>query len=805
MDTKTLTVLEFPRLLQRLAEYCDFSASAELALRLSPTPEHEQALSCLAETSEARRLLIQSDLTIGAAHDIRQQVDLAAHGGVLDPRELLDVHSTLLSMRQLRRYFEKHQAEYPSLALVALRLPAPAGLIEEINRCITENAEVADSASPKLYDLRRQVRVAHDRLMARLQRFLTDPATTSKLQDNVITQRDGRFVIPLRAEFKGQVKSIVHDQSSTGATLFVEPLAVVELNNAYREAQIAERDEVRRVLAALSAQVGELSGEIVPGVAALAALDLAFARAKYAESIHASEPILQKMPSNRRGSETSAPLPVIKLLNARHPLLDPEKVVPVTIDPQPGTFAVVITGPNTGGKTVTLKTVGLLAVMAQSGLHIPATSGSELPCFNAIFADIGDEQSIEQSLSTFSGHITNIIHILKNADRRSLVILDELGAGTDPQEGAALARAILSHLLKPGITTFVATHYPELKSFAHTTTGVVNASLEFNIQTLQPTYRLTLGLPGRSNALAIAQRLGLPQEIIDNARAEVNPDDLRADKLIGDIQRQRKIAFRESEKAERARSQARRLEHQLEERLANIDQERQKVLEQALAEGELEVELLKAQLKGLKEELKKARQPLDALSSVEEQLEKVELKRKDPQKKDKPSQPAPASLAPGQKVRIRSLGSEGVLLGMDETEGEVQAGALRLRVRLEELTPLGAAPPMEDSAPLTRRKGKGAASPPPAGSRALSLPASPGLEVDLRGLDSEDALDKLEDYLDRAVLAGMPFVRIIHGKGTGKLRQVVRQALRGHPHIKSFEEGGEKEGGEGVTVANLAD
>jgi DNA mismatch repair protein MutS2 len=501
MDSKTLHVLEFPKILTRLADFCDFSASVELAGTLRPTPDYNEAIVRLAETSEARTLLVTSNLTIGGAHDIREQVDLAAHGGVLDPKELLDVQSTLVSMRDLRRYFDKHAASSPHLADIACRLPAPSGLIDSISRCIADNGEVADSASPKLYDLRRQVRIAHDRLMARLQRYLTDSSTASKLQDAVITQRDGRFVIPLRAEFKGQVKAIVHDQSSSGATLFVEPLAVVELNNAFREAQIAERDEVRRVLAELSAQVGELAGEIVPGVAALAELDLALAKAKYADEIGANEPILLKTDDKRRKGDdskasSSAQQPSIRLLHARHPLLDPETVVPITIDATPGTFALVITGPNTGGKTVTLKTVGLLAVMAQSGLHIPAQSGSELPCFQTIYADIGDEQSIEQSLSTFSGHITNIVHILKKADRRSLVILDELGAGTDPQEGAALARAIMSRLLNEGITTFVATHYPELKTFAHTTPGVVNASLEFNVQTLCPTFLLTIGCPG---------------------------------------------------------------------------------------------------------------------------------------------------------------------------------------------------------------------------------------------------------------------------------------------------------------------
>ena len=820
MDSKTLSVLEFPKILARLADYCDFSGSADLARLLVPTPDLSEACARLAETTEARKILITSDLSIGGAHDIREQVDLAAHGGVLDPKELLDVQSTLISMRTLRRYFDKHAQAAPQLAVIACRLPVPAGLIEAIARCITDSAEVADSASPRLYDLRRQVRVAHDRLMARLQRYLTDASTASKLQDSVITQRDGRYVIPLRAEFKGQVKAIVHDQSSTGATLFVEPLAVVELNNAFREAQIAERDEVRRVLSELSAQVGGLAGEIVPGVVALAQLDLALAKAKYADSIGASEPVLKEW-SKVKGQKTETAdlrhstfdLATIKLLNARHPLLDPETVVPITIDPLPGTFAVVITGPNTGGKTVTLKTVGLLAAMAQSGLHIPAQSGSELPCFAAIYADIGDEQSIEQSLSTFSGHITNIVHILKKADKRSLVILDELGAGTDPQEGAALARAILSNLLGRSITTYVATHYPELKTFAHTTAGVANASLEFNIQTLRPTYKLTLGLPGRSNALAIAQRLGLPQEIIEAARGEINPDDLRADKLIGDIHRQRKIAFKESEKAERARSEARRLERDLAERLDKIGEERQKVLEQARAEGELEVELLKTQLKMLKDELKKARQPLDALQKVEEQVQVVEEKFQEPVKrrqrtadhgqlsipKDR-GQVVQRPLTAGDRVVLRTLGNEGTVISVDEEEAEVQAGSLRLRVRLEELK--RKEQEISDEKRETSKKAPRDVDNPV--TRSPLLVASPGMELDLRGQRAEDALEMLDRYLEKASMAGLPFVRIIHGKGTGKLRQEVRAALRGYPQVESFEQGGEKEGGEGVTVAKLA-
>jgi DNA mismatch repair protein MutS2 len=824
MDSKTLSVLEYPKILARLADFCDFSASADLARSLQPTPDFEEACVRLAETSEARALLVTSDLTIGGAHDIREQVDLAKHGGVLDPKELLDVLATLTSMRELRRFFGKHAEASPHLADIACRLPAPAGVIESISRCISDNGEVADSASPKLYDLRRQVRVAHDRLMSRLQRFLTDSSTASKLQDSVITQRDGRYVIPLRAEFKGQMKAIIHDQSSTGATLFVEPLAVVELNNAFREAQIAERDEVRRVLAELSALVGELAGEIVPGVAALAELDLAFAKAKYADEIKSTEPILKPWPKAKRQRPDNAEVPLptadlltVSLLHARHPLLDPETVVPISIDAASGTFALVITGPNTGGKTVTLKTVGLLAVMAQSGLHIPAQSGSELPCFQSIYADIGDEQSIEQSLSTFSGHITNIVHILKKADKRSLVILDELGAGTDPQEGAALARAILSSLLRQGITTFVATHYPELKTFAHTTPGVVNASLEFNVQTLRPTYKLTIGLPGRSNALAIAQRLGLPQEIIEAAKSEINPADLRADKLIGDIHRQRKIAFKESEKAEKARSEARRLEHDLAERLEKIEEERQKVLEQARAEGELEVEVLKAQLKSLKNELKKARQPLDAVKEIEEKVEAFEEEVQKPVKRRTShvgrstlhveGRTSHEPLKVGEKVLLKRLGNEGTILSLDEEEAEIQAGPLRMRVPLEELKRKQEAvegePPEASVQRSTRERPASPQSSIENRNSSIALSPSPGIELDLRGQRAEDALEMLDRYLEKASMAGLPFVRIIHGKGTGKLRQEVRAALKGHPQVLSFEEGGDKEGGAGVTVAKL--
>lgn len=847
MDSKTLQVLEFPKILERLATHTDFSASAELARALEPTTSIDLARAHLQETSEARKLLSLHDASIGGAHDVREKVRLAARGGVLDTTDLLDVKSTLISSRELKKLLlgksgtetkapdgvrprrktaardgqaEIHPQEFPRLSELALSLADPHGVVDAISRTISDKGEVLDGASPKLAAIRSELRVARARLMERLQKYLSDSKTAQMLQDALITQRDGRYVIPLRSEHKGKIKAIVHDQSASGATLFIEPIAVVELNNKLREVELAERDEIRRVLAEVSLTVGQQAGEIVPGVEALAELDLAFAKAKYAEEIHASEPILhafeaekketrsnkkeetsnqQDRPQSKIENQQSA----IRFLKARHPLLEPTTAVANDIDLAPGTRAVVITGPNTGGKTVSLKTVGLLIVMAQSGLHIPAGSGSELAIFRDVFADIGDEQSIEQSLSTFSGHITNIIRILKKIDSRSLVILDELGAGTDPQEGAALARAILAHLLEQGVTTFVATHYPELKTFAHSTPGVVNASLEFNIGTLRPTYKLTIGLPGRSNALAIAQRLGLPEAIISAARSEVSPDELRADKLLDDIHRQRKLAFKESEKAERARAEAHKLRRELNERLEKIEDERREVLAQARAEGELEVEVLKRNIQSLRAQLEKLRQPLAALEKIEAKLEKAEEKVQAPVER-RPQAVAQESaalrhpLSLGERVIVRTLGSEGLITALSESEAEVQVGSLRVRARLGEIERKGEEQTKNDEKRETNRAKPGSVT-----RHTALVSSSPGMELDLRGQSAEDALSNLEDYLDKAYLSGMPFVRIIHGKGTGKLRQSVREALKGHPQVASFEEGHPGEGGDGVTVAKM--
>src|SRR5688572_9483017 len=801
MDSKTLHVLEYPKILERLKAFCDFSASMELARTLEPTNSYDLALARLAETSEASKLFSVQDIGIGGAHDIRPAADLAARGGVLDPQQLLDVKSTLISCRELKRSLERKTDEYPRLAQITAGLPESHGIVDAITRVLSERGEVLDSASPKLGALRREIKIARDRLMSRLQKYLTDSG--NKLQEPIITQRDGRYVIPLRAEFKGQIKAVVHDQSASGATLFVEPLPVVELNNKVRELELQERDEERRILYQLSVQIGEHREELIYGVENLAVLDLIFAKAKYAEELKASEPTLHQLSAtrNQRSAKNeqqelkTESRTLIRLLRARHPLLDPQTVVPIDADLKPGTRAIIITGPNTGGKTVSLKTIGLLALMAQSGMHIPAQSGSELPCFHAVYADIGDEQSIEQSLSTFSGHITNIIRILKQIDHRSLVIFDELGAGTDPQEGAALARAILNHLLETGCTTLVATHYPELKTFAHSTEGVVNASLEFDIKTLRPTYHLTIGLPGRSNALLIAQRLGLPQPIIDSAKEEIHPDELRADKLLDDIRKGRNRTSRERQKLEKARDRLESQSKEIEKRLEKIEDERREVLAKARAEGELEVAVLKRNIDSLKSQLKRAKQPLEALKEIEEKLEEMEEKIEAPveRRSDQLSVISSQSLKLGERVLVSTLNADGVVTALGEADAEVQIGSLRVRARLVDLQRKG----QEEESP--REKTEIVST-----QRSATSAKSPGIELNLRGKLVEDGLDELERYLERAYSAGLLFVRIVHGKGTGKLREAVRNALKNSPYVASFEEPEDNEGGAGVTVANMA-
>jgi DNA mismatch repair protein MutS2 len=791
MDEKTLTLLAFPKVLDHLASHASFSVAVEQALHLRPINDLAEIKYRQQLTREARLLINTHDeISVGGARDVRDLAGRARRNGILEATELLEVSTTLVAARTLLRRMEKITLPVTGLREIALRLNPPAGVIDAISAAISDRGDVLDSASPKLQDIRREMKLANERLLSKMNAIINGQQTVSMLQEAIITQRNGRLVVPLRAEFKGQLKGIVHDQSASGQTLFVEPLAVVEANNRLAELQLAERNEIRRILTELSARVGQHAAEIEDMVNDIGRFDFYLACARYAEKIDAAEPILTTFPER-----------TIRLYEARHPLLDPQTVVALDIDLDPQTFMMVITGPNTGGKTVSLKTVGLMVSMAQAGLHIPALSGSTLPVFEDLFADIGDEQSIEQSLSTFSGHITNIVRILKKANARSLVLLDELGAGTDPQEGAALAQALLSYLVSHQIAGFVATHYPELKAYAHMTPGVVNASMEFNMQTLKPTYHLTQGLPGRSNALLIAERLGLPEEILIEARSGIHPDELRTEDLLDEINRQRQLARKARNRAEKERQKETVLRQKLTRRMEEIEEERLKILETARLEAQSLLENMQLELKQTRRALSKARKPLEEVEPLTQSMQTLEKEVAKPAERREAPQ-ARRPLKVGQKVIVRSLNLEAEVTALGEEEIEVMAGALRMRVALTDLrrkADLEVSEPQPISGNVRFRTDSATYH----GGLKSVFVSSPGIELDLRGKASDEALEALENYLDQAYLSGLPSVRIIHGKGSGKLRTDVRSALRHAEHVKSWKIGLDTEGGDGVTVAYL--
>lgn len=777
MDPKDLATLELPSVLERLAGLTDFSASHQLALQLVPTPYPEIASRRQAETSEARRLLTgDGKLTIGGARDVRAQAEGAARGKVLEPSELLDVQSTLISGRTLARRFRKDAMSYPVLADIAGDLAEDTGLIDRISSVLDDRGQLKDSASKLLARLRRELRAARERLSNKLDRMISDPKLAQMLQEPIVTQREGRFVIPLRSEFKGRIEAVIHDQSSSGATLFVEPLSIVESNNQVRELELAEAQEIRRILAELSAEVGDHNEEIQRTVESLAALDLAFAKARYAEQIDASEPALRQPPAS------------LELRAARHPLLDASAVVPIDLVLGPDVKALVITGPNTGGKTVTLKTAGLLAAMAQCGMHLPVAPGSALRIFQSIYADIGDEQSIEQSLSTFSSHISNIIRILGVADRDSLVLLDELGAGTDPGEGAALARSLLAEFSERVAVTLVATHFPELKIYAHQTPGVRNASVEFDLESLRPTYRLQMGLPGRSNALAIAERLGLQHGIVERARAQIAPEELQADSLLDDIRSQKLAAEHARLEAETAAGEAANLRDQLRERLAGIDDERREILDAARRQARAEADEIADRLRQIRGGLAAAEEYREKLAQLEQELKQVEAQLElEEEPEDEGWEPI-ENLAVGDRVVIRSIASEGIVTALGPSRAEVQVGNLRIKADIDDLGPSGDSP--AEHKPMRQVEVKIAAPP-------------PSQELNVRGRTVDEAILQLERWMDAAYLAGMPTLRVVHGKGTGTLRRAIREWLMQSPYSVTVESGAPSEGGDGVTVVKL--
>jgi DNA mismatch repair protein MutS2 len=798
MDAKSLETLELPLILEKLASRAAFSASKELARSLRPSGDMAEVQRRQRETTESRLLLdVNPGLTIGGAHDVRPQVKAATRSAVLDPVDLLDIKATMISARNLKRLLESSKEQVPLLAEKADQMEVVHGLVDAITKTLDERGSVLDNASPALATIRSELHITQERLNSKLQKLLADPDVVHMLQEPIITQRDGRFVLPLRSEFKGRIKSVIHDRSASGATIFVEPLTVVDQNNQVRELELAEREEIRRILAELSIFVGQHAQEIDRAVEILAHLDLAFARARYAEDLDAHEPILR--PWESRVDERH-PGSTLNLIAARHPLLDPDQVVPIDLKLEEDTYALVITGPNTGGKTVALKTTGLLANMAQCGMHLPVESGSELSIFEGVYADIGDEQSIEQSLSTFSAHISNIIRILGRAKPRSLILLDELGAGTDPQEGAALARALLSEFLQIPCTTLVATHYPELKTFAHVTAGVRNASVEFDLESLKPTYRLTIGLPGRSNALAIAERLGLEKTIVERARTMISPEELQADGLLDEIYRQREATRQVLSEAENARLKVEELEEELAGRLRDIETERRQILEETRDGVEAELELLRDEITKLRRRLVAASQPLDVLKEIQSEVDELEEEFEEtflPEPFHQDSEQRAFQL--GDRVRVRTIDTVGVITSLSQNDAEIQIGQLRVKAGLEELSFLDTPSPSQQE-----KVGRYLHQARRSKDRDRHLVKSPPLELDLRGFVVDDALVELEQRLDAAFLAGLPLIRVIHGKGTGRLRQAIRQALKDNPYVASFEPGHPGEGGDGVTVVRVA-
>jgi len=792
--------LEYPAILERLAKYTDFSGGQALTLSLMPTSDYREARERLALTREARAfLLARPDFALGGVRDIRPFVERAQHGVTLQPGDLLQVRDTLMNAARVRRRLTQLEAQFPGLADIAWRIQTAPKLVDTIAGVLDDRGEVRDNASPALSRIRRELRIAQDRLQDRLRRIIASPGVAPYLQESLITRREGRLVIPMRSDFKGHVQGIVHDRSSSGATLFVEPIQVVALNNALRELALAEEEEIYRLLRMLTAEVAAVSDEVVASVDALSELDLTFAKARYAAEIDANEPELlpiPEVPPPPQGKNVH-PGTVIHLPGARHPLLHPDTVVPVNVVLDDETHILVITGPNTGGKTVSLKTVGLLTLMAQAGMHLPVDPGAKLSCFETVVADIGDEQSIEQSLSTFSSHLTNIISFLEKVDHYALVLLDELGAGTDPAEGAALARALLDGFRKRRCTAFVATHYPELKLYAHNTPGVGNASMEFNVETLAPTYHLIIGLPGRSNAFAIARRLGLPGGIVREARKMVSGEELRADDMLEDLHNLRIQTARARDEARLVNQESEALAEKLRKRLADIEKERQEILRKTEQEAHEEIEALRDEIRALRQRVLRTpwREAHPVLDDVTDELDtlEIDLPESEPLLEDlvavseREAEPDRA-IEVGDTVQLQSLGVQATVLTLEGSEAVVQAGALRTRVDVEGLT-------------LLHHK-----TPPKVKSERIKIPArgpSPGIQIDLRGQTVEEATDRLERYLDAAVRAALPWVRIIHGKGTGKLRRELRQYMADHPLVVNYKSAAENEGGSGATIVNL--
>ena len=788
---KSLRTLELPRVLQLLSGAAVSAEAKERALRVSPETEAEEVLRLLDQTDAARQMIGRRGApSFSGVKPVGEALDRADRGGSLNTRELLRIADLLTAARRAKEYLNDDAAEKTAIDHLFLSLHGNRFLEDKIKRCIPDEDTIADAASPELADIRRHMRAAQAKSRQILQRIISSPSYAKVLQETIITQRDGRFVVPVKAEQKGNLPGLVHDISSSGATVFVEPMGVVQANNEYVELEAKEQKEIERILAELSAEAAAHREDIQWDYDTLVHLDLIFARGELSYKMDGVRPEIR-----RDGA--------IHLRKARHPLLDPKTAVPIDLELGEAFDTLVITGPNTGGKTVSLKTLGLLTLMTQCGLHIPAADRSAVAVYDRVLADIGDEQSIEQSLSTFSAHMTNIVGILKEADGKSLILFDELGAGTDPVEGAALAIAVIQHVRSAGAKIAATTHYAELKTFAMTTAGVENASCEFNVETLSPTYRLLIGIPGKSNAFAISRRLGLPEEVIEAAQTQMSGDSVRFEDVLTQLEAKRQALekrdaesdrlFRQREEdARKAREFREQMERAKENARSRGEAEAKRILRDAKAAADQTFNEL-AELRRRQAAADSAQNINDAQAAIRAGLHQAEdrprLEKDRPEPIPKPSRPIQKGDLvefPGvrQPAEVISVGRDGTL--------QLKAGVLKMKAKAEEVRLI------EDDERAARKPKTPVRS---GGTRTLRAAAS--RELDIRGMETLEAESVVEGFLSAAVMGKLETVTIIHGKGTGALRKAVHDILRRSKAVKSFRLGVYGEGESGVTVVTM--
>ncbi|WKA59932.1 endonuclease MutS2 [Planococcus shenhongbingii] len=781
---RAMRTLEFYKIRDEVARYCTSSLGKSKIDGLLPSTDINEVNRLLEEMDEGAGVLrVKGNVPMGGIFDIRMHAKRAQIGGSLSPMELMEVSSTIRASRILRQFFESIREEgaiqIPHFLEKKESMPILTSLEHDINMCIDANGGVLDSASSTLRSIRQQLRSQESRVRERLESLVRGKNASKMLSDSIVTIRNDRFVIPVKQEYRSHYGGIVHDQSSSGQTLFIEPDAVVQANNEVRRLKMKEKEEIDRILQMLSAQVQEVAHELFELVEVLGEIDLIFAKAKYGTANKCSKPEM-----NTEG--------YINLRKARHPLIPVDEVVANDIEFGRDITAIVITGPNTGGKTVTLKTVGLFTLMAQAGLPIPALDGSELAVFDQIFADIGDEQSIEQSLSTFSSHMVNIVDILTKFDENSLVIFDELGAGTDPQEGAALAISLLDEVHGRGARVMATTHYPELKAYGYNRPGVANASVEFDVETLSPTYRLLIGVPGRSNAFEISKRLGLPDHIIKHAQSFTGTDRREVDSMIESLEKSRRESERDAELSKEFLEEADRLKKDLADQLKQYENQKEKLEEKAKEKARRIVEQATREAEGVMSELRKMQ--MNQASSIKEhqlidakkRLEAAMPENRVLKKAAKANQTR--ELKVNDEVKVISFGQKGTLVEkVSDKEWTVQIGILKMKLPESDL---------QYTKPEKQKETRTMAT-------LKNRDSHVKLELDLRGERYEDAIVRVEKYIDDALLSNYHQVSIIHGKGTGALRQGVQQYLKKHPRVKSYRFGEAGEGGSGVTVAEL--